>query len=487
MAFNLRKPPKLTPKHEAYPFQVDAMQAIKDLTYAAVFHEQGLGKTKIAIDLSLYWLEYDIVDTVFIVTKKTLVQNWIDELGAHSHITPRVLSSNQRDNSIALNSPVLVYVMNYEILSANLEILKMFLLTCRVGAILDESQKIKNPEGKLTCNFLAIASSFSRRVIMTGTPVANRPYDIWSQIKFLDGGESLGQSFQNFKHEMDLPSSPGKTVSYEEALSRIKQCLQGFTIRETKQSSGLELPGKTIVSHFSELEYRQREIYENYRNNLSHEIGSDENLIEDNAEAILKLLLRLVQCASNPILIDKTYEAIPCKFLKLQEILNSADAQAGKFIVWTSFVDNVNWLSKKLTDYNPAKVHGRLTITDRNRAITRFKQDDSCRILVATPGSAKEGLTLTVANQAVFYDRSFSLDDYLQAQDRIHRISQNRECYVHNLIARHTVDEWVDSLLYVKHQAAQIVQGDMVEPPPNKAINWDLSTVLKDILHPGQG
>ena len=153
----------------------------------------------------------------------------------------------------------------------------------------------------------------------------------------------------------------------------------------------------------------------------------------------------------------------------------------------TSFVDNVNWLSKKLTDYNPAKVHGRLTIDDRNRAIAKFKQDNSCHILVATPGAAKEGLTLTVANQAVFYDRSFSLDDYLQAQDRIHRISQNRECFVHNLIAKHTVDEWVDSLLYVKHQAAQIVQGDISEPLPTKAIDWDLSSALKDILYPGQG
>ena len=158
--------------------------------------------------------------------------------------------------------------------------------------------------------------------------------DIWSQIKFLDGGESLGESFQNFKNEMDLPGPLGKTVNYEESLARVKQCLQGFTIRETKKSSGLELPEKTIITHFAELEYRQREIYENYRHNLSHEIGSDENLTEDNVEFILKLLLRLVQCASNPVLIDKTYDAVPCKFLKLQEILSATDSQAGKIIVW---------------------------------------------------------------------------------------------------------------------------------------------------------
>ena len=79
MAFNLRKPPKLSTKHEAYSYQLDAFQEVKDLSYAAVFHEQGLGKTKIAIDLLLFWLIEDIIDTVFIVTKKILVQNWCEE------------------------------------------------------------------------------------------------------------------------------------------------------------------------------------------------------------------------------------------------------------------------------------------------------------------------------------------------------------------------------------------------------------------------
>ena len=52
-------------------------------------------------------------------------------------------------------------------------------------------------------------------------------------------------------------------------------------------------------------------------------------------------------------------------------------------------------------------VHGGITLR-RNTAIDAFKRDKGRKVLVATPGAAKEGLTLTVANQAVFYDRSFS-------------------------------------------------------------------------------
>ncbi len=214
MAFILRKPPRLSTKHEGYAYQLDAVRAVKSLPYAAIFHEQGLGKTKIAIDLMLLWLSEDVIDTVFVVTKKALVQNWCDELASHCHVTPRVLSGNRRDNSIALNSPMLVYVMNYEVISSNLDLIRDFLRTCRVGAVLDESQKIKNQNARLSTCFHSIAEEFTQRIIMTGTPVANRPYDIWSQVKFLDGGEALGDSFDDFKQSVDLPSSTGDASEY---------------------------------------------------------------------------------------------------------------------------------------------------------------------------------------------------------------------------------------------------------------------------------
>ena len=170
MAFILRKAPKLSTKHEGYPYQLDAVRAVKSLSYAAVFHEQGLGKTKIAIDLMLLWLSEDVVDTVFVVTKKTLVQNWCDELASHCHVTPRVLSDNRRDNSIALNSPVLIYIMNYEVISSNLDLIRDFLRTCRAAAILDESQKIKNPDARLSKCFHSIAEGIYSTHNYDGNP-----------------------------------------------------------------------------------------------------------------------------------------------------------------------------------------------------------------------------------------------------------------------------------------------------------------------------
>jgi SNF2 family DNA or RNA helicase len=135
-----------------------------------------------------------------------------------------------------------------------------------------------------------------------------------------------------------------------------------------------------------------------------------------------------------------------------------------------------------LEDLGTVRVHGKRSIDERNRAIRAFKEDPDRRVLIATPASAKEGLTLTVANHAIFYDRSFSLDDYLQAQDRIHRISQEKRCFVTNLIARDTVDEWVDVLLAAKSVAAQLAQGDITKGEFHESMSYDFGAMIKAVL-----
>ena len=482
MAFVLKRPPEFVPKHGAFPYQLDAVRAVKDLSYAAIFHEQGLGKTKIAIDLALIWLQTDIVDTVFIVTKKSLVENWRNEVAAHCRVTPHVLSGNRRQNSASFNSPVLLYITNYEFIASNADVIKLFLQTCRVGCILDESQKIKNPDATLTRVFHEIAASFERRIIMTGTPVANRPHDIWAQIKFLDDGRALGCTFEAFKRDTDLPSHLEDSADYAKRLTTIHQRLAAFTVRETKETAGIRLPQKTINAHYVELPAWQMAKYTAYRDELSYQYELDGAMETDSVDSILKRLLRLVQCASNPALIDDQYEREPGKYTLLMDMCREF-VKDSKLIVWTGFVENADWLANCLSEFDTVCMHGNLPIHERNRAVESFTRSTS-RVLVATPGAAKEGLTLTTANHAIFYDRSFSLDDYLQAQDRIHRISQTGHCYIHNLIANNTVDEWVDVLLAAKYRAAQLAQGDIDTVAFQENFRTDVSDVLQSVLFP---
>ena len=475
-------------QHEALPYQAEAVKATVDLDYAALFHEQGLGKTKMALDLALRWLASETVDSVLIVTKKGLVENWEREALFHTSLRPVILTQDRQSNFYAFNRPGRLYLAHYEVMHSEKGRLQLFAKARRLAAILDESQRIKNPETKASIALHALAPLFVKRVIMTGTPVANRPYDIWSQIYFLDQGESLGASYQSFKSETDLTkdlgTNPTVTAAFEGKLSQVFKKINHFSIRETKASAEIRLPTKSIRNTMAELESTQSALYYGYRGELAAEILQNEVRTVDEAEMVLKRLLRLVQVASNPALVDESYDGVPGKLKVLDKTIADRDPDGPKTIVWTAFTQNADIIAERYPNLRPALVHGRRSIADRNHDIQKFMNDPSCRLLVATPGAAKEGLTLTVADHAVFFDRTFSLDDYLQAQDRIHRISQTNDCLVENIVANGTIDQWVGELLSAKELAASLAQGDIGLDEYHENATYAFNRILVEILDP---
>jgi SNF2 family DNA or RNA helicase len=483
---HLKREPKLDARLQAFAYQTEAAIAIRDRDFAAVFHEQGLGKTKIALDVILYWLETRAVDTALLVVKKGLVANWMREISTHTHLTPRLITQDRRANFYAFNSPARLMLTHYEAVKAEKDRFRLFLKARNVGVVLDESAKIKNPESEVTGVFFDLASLMKRRVIMTGTPVANRPYDIWAQIWFLDQGKALGQDFGGFKASVDLTNDLWDDLPAQERLEQqlggVFEKIAGFCVRETKSSGIIALPEKVIENVPATWETRQRELYLQLRDDMHAVVVKEGVPREEDTEAILKRLLRLVQVASNPRLVDDGYTASPGKLDLLTDLVARIRDGGEKCIVWTSFTDNVDWLSTELRTHGACRVHGKLTMAERNKAIERFLSKDDVRVLVATPGAAKEGLTLTVANHVIFYDRTFSLDDYLQAQDRIHRISQKRTCFVHNLVMEESIDEWVDLLLHSKQLAAQLAQGDISLEYYKSQMSYEFGDILRGIL-----
>ncbi len=481
-----RREPDLSAKHIAFDYQGVAVAKVLPLEYGAIFHEQGLGKTKMALDLALAWISSGVLDSVIVCTKKNLVDNWHDEILQHTFVHPRLFTQDKAANFRAVNSPARIYLTHYEVFASDRSRFQLFLKTRRVGIILDEAQKIKNPDAKVTQALFFLRKGFTRRVILTGTPIPNRPYDIWSLIFFLDGGKSLGTNYKDFKERLDLDASLGtdsrRRHDFEDALEAIWSAVEPFSTRETKASSGLQLPEKRVQYVRVDLEHRQRELYDTFKDELRAVVVDQGAPRLDEADEVLKRLLRLVQLASNPWIIDDSYTAMPGKFRVLEDELQDALSRGEKAIVWTSFIRSVNWLARELQPLGIARLHGELSREERNSSIKAFKSDPSCRILIATPGSAKEGLTLTVANNAIFFDRSFSLDDYLQAQDRIHRISQKKPCSIINLIGRDTIDEWVDSLISAKNLAAALAQGDISRDKFSAEMSYGFDDVLRRIL-----
>ena len=207
----------------------------------------------------------------------------------------------------------------------------------------------------------------------------------------------------------------------------------------------------------------------------------DETILDESTETI-KRLLRLVQITSNPKLIDESYVGESAKEILLDQLIERIISQDEMVIVWSIYTGNIDMFCKKYAKYGAVKITGKMAVEERNKSVAAFKSGKA-KLLFATPQSAKEGLTLTVANNAIFYDRGFNLDDYLQAQDRIHRISQKRDCHIYNLMVEDSIDIWIDYLLKAKQRAAFLAQGDINLKDYKDEADYSFANIVHEILN----
>jgi SWI/SNF-related matrix-associated actin-dependent regulator 1 of chromatin subfamily A len=441
------------------PHQEEGTRFLREREAAALLDEQGLGKSKQLIDAIAESVCEGVLDGALIVCPNTVKTTWGEEIEQHSKLRYAVFGSGRKARRVAFRSlRAVFYVINYEAVAAELQSLRALLRFKRMALVLDESHRIKTPTARVTRAIHSLRSDAAKRYIMTGTPVANKPEDLWTQYFFLDDGAALGPTFEAFSAR--FCTSNGGYVRVDE----LRERLASLSIRREKEGT-IELPSKTITPISVSLAGQQLRMYEQMRNELAlwiRDLSGAEILVR--AENILTRLVRLAQLASNPALIDSRYQETPVKFAALDELLAIylQDASS-KVIVWTSFVGNIPPLLKRFVVFRPVCLHGEMDRKSRDRAIRAFKGDPGVRLLIANPAAAREGLTLTQANTAIYLDRTFNLVDFLQSQDRIHRLSQTKACEIILIIGEGTIDEFIDFSIAQKHRLARYTQSDSDE------------------------
>jgi SNF2 family DNA or RNA helicase len=443
-------------KTSPLPHQLEAINYIHNNSIVALFDEQGLGKTKIVIDALALDMREEKIQGVLVISPMSLLFNWEHEVQKHSFLLPIVLKGSNREKRYRYLTGANFYIINYESVISELQRVKRFCKSRKVAVVLDESTRIKDPDSKTAQSIFQLSEYSAKRIIISGTPIANKPYDIWSQFYFLDRGGLLSDNFKKFKSKFNI-----KNIDYEKNLTELYECINKNSIRRLK-GDVLHLPEKEYANIFVELSGKQFELYDKLCNELRIEITNVQGeIVFDESEAILKKLLRLAQIASNPFLIDKSYDETPVKFIALDELVNSIIAQKEKVVIWTCFVDNIQLLKKRYKQYLPLVIYGEIPIKERAEYVKKFQNAEDNKIMILNPSAAREGITLTSANNAIYLDRNFNMVDYLQSQDRIHRISQEKICKIYKLIGKKTIDEYIEKYIEVKKDIAEFVQGDV--------------------------
>jgi hypothetical protein len=383
---------------------------------------------------------------------------------------------------LAMNKKILI--INQESVAKN-KLKLMNFLGDKGILIIDEVQCIKNPGAKITQSVMGlrnkngISHCAKRKIILTGTLIADKPIDAYIPIKLI-GGE-VPDSFVEFKRL--YCDYQGAVLKRYKNLDVLKEIIKQKSIRHLKKDC-LDLPPKIYQNIFVDLEPEQKALYEKMKKHLYIEIFKKGGLYKLKAGIILVKLLRLKQLASNPILLTDGYDGRKaCKVKYLDKALNDLLYQDNKAIIWTEHRANVDFLVNHYKKYNPAHIIGTeldgktMKPFERHEQVLRFQNDSKCKLIVCSY-AGKAGINLTRGNYSFYFDRDMTLIKMTQSQDRFHRPGQTKECHIIKLIAKNTIDELIEHKLGDKMDKANYLHGDEMEDTMFKLTEREIKELL---------
>jgi non-specific serine/threonine protein kinase len=421
------------------PYQqhgVDWLHFLKEYKFGGILaDDMGLGKTvQVLTYLQSQQEQAQAEFATLLVVPKSLITNWQRE---SEKFTPSLrfleYMGNFRNKDISIFNEYDVVLTTYGTMLRDIEILREYKFS---HIILDESQAIKNPLAKSAKAARLLHGE--HRIVMTGTPVENNTFELWSQFAFLNPG--LLGSMDYFKREF---ANPIETSGDEKATAMLRSLVYPFILRRTKEQVAPELPPRTERIVYTDMDTAQKKLYtqtrEKYRAELLGLIESEG--MNDARFKILEGLLRLRQIAIHPALVDKKYKGESPKFEILLETLETLQAENHKALIFSQFVETLKLIQRELDTRKIKYVYLDGKTPNRQSRVDLFQNVPSFPFFLISLKAGGVGLNLTAADYVIHLDPWWNPAVEMQASDRAHRIGQDKPVFVYKIIARGTVEE----------------------------------------------
>jgi SNF2 family DNA or RNA helicase len=306
-------------------------------------------------------------------------------------------------------------------------------------SVLDEAQFIKNPDSKATIACMSIRSDY--RIALTGTPVENHHFDIWTIFRYLMPG-LLGNRFEFKKNYLEKP---------KEGIVRLQKQLTPFIIRRTKKEVIPELPDKMEFNLICPLTEKQRKEYIQIGNNCIQTYGEDlDELNSSNTMDLFTILTRLRQTACDPDLLPWTDAELnqSGKLSVLADKMEETIANNHKVVIFSQFVGLLKRVRACLEKRFPELVINELTGNTKNRSepVQKFQRAKKPTVILVSLKAGGTGITLHNADYLFLMDPWWNPAVEEQAIDRVHRIGQKKTVMVFRMISEGTIEEKIQEL-----------------------------------------
>jgi len=398
---------------------------------ALIADEMGLGKTLQTLALVDMYLRETPSGKFFVACPASVIPVWISEAAKFfPNIRCGVFSGSSNFEAADL------WISSYTQLRRNRVLAESAFFEM---AALDEAQFIKNPDAKTTAACMALRAR--RKIALTGTPVENRPLDMWTAFRWLMPG-LMGQRAAFEKSAQTDPSF----------LKNIRRQIAPFVLRRLKSEVAGELPEKIFVDLACPMSEQQKSEYQKL---LSEARGALGGAREDDSKArftVLSLLTRLRQAACDAALLpwvgkDGVSEfggKISVLLDKLEELFLGGK----KILVFSQFARFLELIEAGIASRIPDVPVFTLTGSTRDRAkpVEAFQEISGSAVMLVSLRAGGTGITLTSADYVFLADPWWNPAAEEQAIDRVHRIGRKGDVFVYRMIAQDTVEERVRKL-----------------------------------------
>lgn len=428
--------------------------------------DMGLGKSIQAIGIMKYLGLYQVL----IICPNSIKSNWQREIekwtGMKSYIVENIFVKG-------------INIINYEKLlkfsftnaKGKLELNRHAAETLWELIIIDESHYIKESKSKRTKLVLQLTKKCDRVVLLTGTPILNKPKELITQIDAIGKLHKFGDSWC-FLQRYCAPSHNGFGWDFNGAsnIEELKTRLEEFTIRRLKKNVLKDLPEKLITTTL--LDLPEPDKYEKIENGVVDDLFQSKTkyssfykslkgkTVEERAALIYEMKL-------NPEFKDLTSETL-VKIEKLKQESARQKVIASRDIL-SNYVENrtkaIIFCTHKKTVQDLHKMYpesvimtGDVRTDDRMKAIDSFQNDPNVIFFIATMQTAGVGFNLTASSEVVFMELGWTPAEHKQCEDRAWRIGQTNNVTVNYLIMKDTIDE---DIIDVLHSKSEVIEGSI--------------------------
>jgi len=416
----------------------------------AFFHEMGSGKSRTLLELwKQYFKEGRIVEA-WVFCPNTLKGNWHEQISLWAPELKPFIEVHAIESLQSGGLPAKLLARAHQALAV----------------AVDESQTIKNFKAKRSevAQTIAIRSAYT--AILTGTSITKGVGDLYSQFQFLDPKILGFRSYYSFRNRYCVMGGfENKQILGYQNLNELLATIEPYC---HVVSNPVQLPPQAHEVRGINLSSEQKRLLRELKALMATELDRKKLTVEN----ALSFFTRGAQIIGGHFATDSGIIVPLEKNPKLDELKEITEATEKKIVVFCRFVPEVKLIHSSLIKYGAVRIDPE--IEEPIETVNRFQHDPDCRIIVSTYARGSRGFTMTAGKILVRYSGTFEYELLVQSEKRIHRIGQDENTLVIDLLANVQLDHHMKDVAEGKKSLADFVTESLENPKKLLAMFDDL-------------